>query len=157
MRGVKKIHFTPFVMEELINYQNNKNNNNNKKITITIVMMIMQILIIPIINSIRNKGKRSSKKRPEIKQAKILKQIIMTQPPTTLPRFDFSWRKVIKMKGTAQHWTLTLKIKNVTFIMGNLVPGASFRCKRKAKKKPWNISDTWSKFAKIEEMFFRIN
>ena len=61
MRGVKKIHFTPFVMEELINYQNNKNNNNNKKITITIVMMIMQILIIPIINSIRNKGKEAQR------------------------------------------------------------------------------------------------
>ena len=37
----KKIHFTRFVMEGLINNQNNKKHNKNKKITITIVMMIM--------------------------------------------------------------------------------------------------------------------
>ena len=39
----------------------------------------------------------------------------------------------------------------------NLVPSASFRYKSKAKKRPWNSSNTWSKFAQIEGIFLRIN
>ena len=52
--------------------------------------MIMQILAIIIINPITNKEKRSPKTLTKIKQAKILKQIIMTPhpyPPTVLPCF----------------------------------------------------------------------
>ena len=36
----------------------------------------------------------------------------------------------------------------------NLVSSASFRCKRKVKKRPWNTSNTWLKFAQIEVIFF---
>ena len=46
--------------------------------------------MITIINPIMNKGKKSPKTLNEIKQAKILKQIIMTPhtyPPTFLPRY----------------------------------------------------------------------
>ena len=39
----------------------------------------------------------------------------------------------------------------------NLDPSASFRYKRKAKKRPWNTLITWSKFAQMEGIFFRIN
>ena len=37
----------------------------------------------------------------------------------------------------------------------NLVPSASFRYKRKAKKRLWNTSNTWLKFAQIEGIFFQ--
>ena len=37
----------------------------------------------------------------------------------------------------------------------NLVPSASFRYKRKTKKRPWNTSNTWLKFAQIEGIFFQ--
>ena len=36
----------------------------------------------------------------------------------------------------------------------NLVLIESFRNKRKVKKKPWNSSNTWLKFAQIEGIFF---
>ena len=39
----------------------------------------------------------------------------------------------------------------------NLDPSASFRYKRKAKKRPWNTLITWSKFSQMEVIFFRIN
>ena len=39
----------------------------------------------------------------------------------------------------------------------NLDPSASFRYKRRAKKRLWNTLDTWSKFAQIEGIFSRIN
>ena len=41
--------------------------------------------------------------------------------------------------------------------MPNLVTSTSFCYKRKAKKRPWNTSNTWLKFAQIEDIFFRIN
>ena len=39
----------------------------------------------------------------------------------------------------------------------NLDPSASFRYKRKAKKRPWNTLITWSKFTLMEGKIFRIN
>ena len=54
-----------------------------------IKIIIIIIIIITIINSIMNKEKRSLKTLTEIRQAKILKQTIMTPiiyPPTFLPR-----------------------------------------------------------------------
>ena len=39
----------------------------------------------------------------------------------------------------------------------NLDPRASFRGKKKAKRRPWNTSNTWLKFTQIEGIFFRIN
>ena len=39
----------------------------------------------------------------------------------------------------------------------DLFPSASFRYKRKAKKRPWNNSNTRLKFAQIEGIFLRIN
>ena len=41
--------------------------------------------------------------------------------------------------------------------MCNLVPRTSFRYNRKAKKRPWNTSNTRFEFAQIEGIFFRIN
>ena len=37
----------------------------------------------------------------------------------------------------------------------SLVPRASFRYNRKVKKRSWNTSNTWSKFAQIEGFFLR--
>ena len=54
-----------------------------------VYIKIIIIIIITIINSIMNKEKRSLKTLTEIRQAKILKQTIMTPiiyPPTFLPR-----------------------------------------------------------------------
>ena len=42
-------------------------------------------------------------------------------------------------------------------VLYNLVPSKSFRSRSKAKKKPWNTSNTWSKFAQIEGKFLKIN
>ena len=39
----------------------------------------------------------------------------------------------------------------------NLFPSASFPYKRKAKKRPWNNSNTWLNIAEIEDIFLRIN
>ena len=54
-----------------------------------VYIKIIIIIIITIINFIMNKEKRSLKTLTEIRQAKILKQTIMTPiiyPPTFLPR-----------------------------------------------------------------------
>ena len=54
-----------------------------------VVYIKIIIVIITIINSIMNEEKRSLKTLTEIRQAKILKQTIMTPiiyPPTFLPR-----------------------------------------------------------------------
>ena len=37
----------------------------------------------------------------------------------------------------------------------NIVPSASFRYKKKTKKRPWNTSNTWLKFAQVEGIFFQ--
>ena len=39
----------------------------------------------------------------------------------------------------------------------NLVPSASFCYKSKVKKRPWNTSNTLSKFPQIEGTFLRVN
>ena len=46
------------------------------------------------------------------------------------------------------------RVRNGFKALRNLVPGPSFRYKRKAKKRPWNTSNTQLKFAEIEDIFF---
>lgn len=42
-----------------------------------------------------------------------------------------------------------------TFLNISFVPSAAFHFKRKTKKRPWNSSNTWLKFAQIENIIFR--
>ena len=43
------------------------------------------------------------------------------------------------------------------YILEQTWPSASFRYKRKAKKRAWNTSNRWLKFIQTEGIFFRIN
>ena len=64
--------------------------------------------------------------------------------------FDKFWSNKVRVKS------MLCFIRILTYFL-NLVPSASFCYKRKAKKRPWNTSNTWSKFVQIEGIFFRIN
>ena len=45
----------------------------------------------------------------------------------------------------------------VSLYDSNLVPSASFHYERKSKKRPWNTSNTGSKFAVKDGIFLRVN
>ena len=62
----------------------------------------------------------------------------------------FLWRIETELSLFSSSWKGEL-----SFFVYNLVPSASFRYKRKAKKRPWNTSNTRLKFAQIEGIFFQ--
>ena len=51
-------------------------------------------------------------------------------------------------------WQVWYQSIHCNLVTCNLQP---FCYKRKAKKMPWNTSNTWSKFAQIEGIFLKIN
>ena len=66
-----------------------------------------------------------------------------------------------KIYKTQNFWELTygksLIRTSIDSYKDNLISSAYFRYKRKAKKRSWNTSNTWSKFAQIERIFLRTN